>query len=112
MKNWRAHAVLILTDAMYWAHRADIMRHAARVRLPTIYPGKDFAEVGGLLSYSVNCSDVARRGAIYVGKILNGAKVVDLPIEQPETFELVVSMKTAKTMRLKLPEGSCSTPMS
>jgi len=105
IKKARAHAVLILTDAMYWAHRADIVRQAVNVGLPTIYPARDFAVVGGLLSYSVNFNDMARRGTVYVSKILKGAKVSDLPLEQPETFELVINMQTAKTMGLKLPDA-------
>lgn len=103
MKKARVHAVLVLPDAMYWMHRADIAAQAVKAGLPTMDPGRDYAASGGLLSYSASFNDMGRRGAVYADKILRGAKVADLPIEQPEKFELVINMKTAKALGLSVP---------
>jgi len=103
MKKAHVHAVLVLTDAMFWAHRADIAAQAVNSGLATINPGRDYAAAGGLLSYSASFEDMARRGAVYVDKIMRGAKVADLPIEQPEKFELVINMRTAKALGLSVP---------
>jgi putative ABC transport system substrate-binding protein len=103
MKKARVQAVLVLPDAMYWTHRAELASEAVNVGLPTMYPGRDYVAAGGLLSYSASFYDTARRGASYVDKILKGARVADLPIEQPTTFELVINMKTAKALGLSLP---------
>lgn len=103
MKNARAQAVLVLTDVMYWTHRADIANQAMSAGLPTIFPSRDYVAVGGLISYSASFYDMARRAATYVDRILRGARVVDLPVEQPTRFELVINMQTAKTLRLSVP---------
>jgi putative ABC transport system substrate-binding protein len=103
MKKAHVHAVLVLTDGMYWTRRSEIAALAQSVGLPTIYPGRDYATAGGLLSYSASFSDMGRRGAVYVDRILKGAKVADLPIEQPEKFELVINMKAAKALNLRIP---------
>jgi putative tryptophan/tyrosine transport system substrate-binding protein len=76
---------------------------AAESRLPAIYDEQRFPQLGGLMSYGVNLADLDRRAAIYIDKILKGAKPADLPVEQPTKFELVINLKTAKALGLKIP---------
>ena len=76
---------------------------ALRHRLPTFFGWRDHVEAGGLMSYAADLSDLVRRGAIYVDKILRGAKPADLPVEQPTKFELVINAKTAKALGLTIP---------
>jgi putative tryptophan/tyrosine transport system substrate-binding protein len=75
---------------------------AAKNRLPAIYPTSEFVEAGALISYAPNNADLWRRAATYVDKILKGAKPADLPVEQPMKFELVINLKTAKQIGLKI----------
>ena len=79
------------------------MALAAKTRLPSMYPEQDFAQAGGLMSYGANAADLYRRAAIYVDKILKGAKPADLPVEQPTKFEFVINLKTAKQIGLTIP---------
>ena len=81
------------------------LSHVSKARLPAIHATSWFAEGGGLMSYGANQMDMWRRSAWYVDKILKGAKPGDLPIEQPSKFELVVNLKTAKTLGLKIPDS-------
>jgi putative ABC transport system substrate-binding protein len=76
---------------------------AAQHRLPAIYASKEFADVGGLMTFGVNYPDLYRRAAIYVDKILKGAMPAELPIEQPTRFELVINLKAAKALGLEIP---------
>ena len=76
---------------------------AAEHRLPAVFPSRSHVEAGGLMSYGPNLPDLNRRAAIYVGKILKGTKPSDLPVEQPTKFELVINLKTAKALDLKIP---------
>jgi putative tryptophan/tyrosine transport system substrate-binding protein len=76
---------------------------ALKHRLPGIYWVRDYVEAGGLMSYGANVGDVGRRAAYFVDRILRGTKPADLPVEQPTTFELVINMKTAKALGLKIP---------
>ena len=80
-----------------------ILDLAAKSRLPAIYDDKRFPELGGLMSYGTDLADVDRRAAIYIDKILRGAKPADLPIERPTKVELVINLKTAKTLGLDVP---------
>ena len=75
----------------------------ARRRLPTVFGVSEYAEAGGLLAYGPSLADGYRRAAIYVDRILKGAKPGDLPVEQPTTFEMVINMKTAKALGLTIP---------
>jgi len=84
-------------------HRTKIVELALKSRLPTIYRGAEEVEAGGLISYGVNFPDLYRRAAIYVDKILKGAKPADLPVEQPTKFEFVINLKTAKQIGLTIP---------
>ena len=101
----RADALIEIQDALFNSHRKLIVDLAAKNRLPAIYDRIDFVEAGGLMSYGTNISDLYRRAAIYVDKILKGAKPGDLPVEQPTKFELVVNMKTAKALGLTIPQA-------
>jgi len=84
-------------------YRKDIIDLAAKHRLATIYPDQSYVQADGLMSYGVNYPTVYRRAAVYVDKILRGAKPGDLPIEQPTKFELVINLKTAKALGLTIP---------
>jgi putative ABC transport system substrate-binding protein len=74
-------------------------------RLPTVHGSREYAEAGGLIAYGANRAELFRRVAVYVDKILKGAKPADLPIEQPTKFELVINMKTAKALGLTIPQS-------
>jgi putative ABC transport system substrate-binding protein len=101
----RADGLVVLPDGMFWAVRADIVRLAGKARVPAIYWERAYAEVGGLMSYAASLSDIARRGAALVDKILNGAKPADLPVEQPTRFELIINLKTAKALGITIPQA-------
>ena len=105
-KKNRAEALIVLSSALFYIHRADVVALAAKERVPTIYHQKDFVVgSGGLMSYGPDYHDLFRRAAGYVDKILKGAKPGDLPIEQPTKFELVVNLRTAKALGLTIPES-------
>jgi putative tryptophan/tyrosine transport system substrate-binding protein len=99
----RAQAVLTLQDSMFTIYRAQIAALALRHHLPMISGETLFAQAGGLMHYGANITDVWRRSARYVDKILKGAKPADLPVEQPTKFELVINLKTAKALVLTIP---------
>jgi putative ABC transport system substrate-binding protein len=103
MTTQRPDAVLTLDDPLLLNSRTSIVAFAAKQRLPVIYPQRDYAEAGGLMSYGPSISDMFRRASTYVDKILKGAKPGDLPIEQPTKFELVINLKTAKALGLTIP---------
>ena len=89
--------IVVALDALTYLHRSKLIRAAQKHRLPGIYWSRDFAEAGGLMTYGANVSELGRHAALYVDKILKGAKPADLPVEQPTKFELVINLKTAKT---------------
>jgi putative ABC transport system substrate-binding protein len=99
-----ADALIVTDDPLGFTHRAKIVGLANRHHLPTMYGLKVFAEGGGLMAYGASLTDLLRRAATYVDKILKGAKPGDLPIEQPTKFELVINMKTAKALGLTIPQ--------
>ena len=88
---------------MLWSHRKQIVALAAKRRLPVMYGYREFVDDGGLMSYGPDRVDHYRRTALYVDKILRGAKPADLPVEQPTKFELVINVKTAKALGLTIP---------
>ncbi len=88
-----------------FADRGLIVDFATRTRLPSTFFNREAVELGGLMSYGVNAPDVFRRAAVYVDKILKGAKPADLPVEQPTKFELVINLKTAKALGLTIPQS-------
>ncbi len=105
MTRERAGALLVLVDSMLLSQRERIADLAAKSRLPAVYGLRAHAEVGGLMAYAANALDMYRRAAIFVDKILKGAKPADLPVEQPTKFELVINLKTAKALGLKIPQS-------
>ena len=96
--------LVVMPDSFLIAHRLETISLAARYHLPAVYPYRLFAEVGGLLSYGVEQTDNFRRAAGYVDRILKGEKPSELPVQAPVKFELVVNLKTAKALGLKIPE--------
>ena len=105
IKAGHAHALITLRNPLSATHRIRIVQFAARGRLPAIYPDREFAEIGGLMSYGVDVADLWGRAAVYVDKILKGAKPADMPIEQPTKLQLIVNLKAAKALGLKIPQS-------
>jgi len=103
MTTQRPDALVTLDDPLLLNSRTSIVAFATKERLPVIYPQRDYTDAGGLMSYGPSISDLFRRAASYVDKILKGAKPGDLPIEQPTNFELVINLKTAKALGLTIP---------
>ena len=101
----RPDALLVMADSVTNSNRNRIIEFAATSRLPTMYEVREFVDAGGLMAYGVSLADMLRRTAIYVGKILKGAKPADLPVEQPTRFELVINLKTAKALGLTIPQS-------
>ena len=105
MTRARAGAVLVLLDGMFLLHQGRIIDLAAKSHLPAMYSRRSDVTGGGLMAYAPSLPDIFRRAAIYVDKILKGAKPGDLPIEQPTKFELVINLKTAKALGLAIPQS-------
>ena len=103
MSAERAQALVVVVDPLTVRYRVRIAELAAKYRLPAVYGFREFADAGGLMAYGANMADLCRRAATYVDKILKGAKPADLPVEQPEKFELVINLKTAKALGLTIP---------
>jgi putative ABC transport system substrate-binding protein len=99
----RADAVLVLAGSIFNSHRTQVVELALKSRLPAVYPYPEFVEDGGLMTYSVSITDLFRRAATYVDKILKGTKPADLPVEQPTKFELIINLKAAKQLGLTIP---------
>ena len=100
----RADAVLILlAGGLATAHRTEIVELAAKSRLPAIYNSAEFVDAGGLMSYAASLTDLSRRAAVYVDKILKGRTPADLPVEQPIKFEFIVNLQAAKQIGLPVP---------
>jgi putative ABC transport system substrate-binding protein len=103
MRKEQVGALIIGPSSMFIGQRRRLADLATNNRLPTVFTIRDYPQVGGLMSYGPNYPDLFRRSATYVDKILKGAKPGDLPIEQPTKFELVINLKTAKTLGLIIP---------
>jgi putative ABC transport system substrate-binding protein len=99
----KAQALYVIEDPLFFAQRAIVLKLAAAARLPTLHDLRRFPEEGALMSYGPDLYDLFRRSAGYVNLILKGAKPADLPVEQPTRFELVINLKTAKTLNLNIP---------
>ena len=94
---------MMVAGAVAAAHRTEIVDLAVKSRLPVMYNTAEFVEAGGLVSYGVNQTDLDRRAATFVDKILKGRKPADLPVEQPMKFEFIINLKAAKQIGLTIP---------
>jgi ABC-type uncharacterized transport system substrate-binding protein len=103
--TWKANALDVLPDAMFIAQHRLIVELAGHMRIPAIFHLRQFVEAGGLMSYGPSYAESFRRTAALVDKIFKGAKPADLPVEQPTKFELVINLKTAKTLGLTIPQS-------
>jgi putative tryptophan/tyrosine transport system substrate-binding protein len=100
----RSGGAAVLSGPLIFTHRDLVVAAAARHKVPAMYYDAEYAEAGGLVSYGPSLLDLHRSTAVFVDKILKGAKPTDLPIEQPTRFKLVVNMKAAKTIGLDVPQ--------
>jgi putative ABC transport system substrate-binding protein len=105
LRHEKAQGFVVSGGSTNQALRESIVEHAAKLRLPAVYPASIFVDAGGLFSYGANYPDLYRRAAAYADKIFKGVKPGDLPIEQPTKFELVFNMKTAKALGIKFPDS-------
>jgi len=105
IKSTGATAVIVLPDPMFFTNRGQLIGQLGQARLPSIYMETGFAAAGGLMSYGPNFTQLFRRAATYVDKILKGAKPADLPVEQPNKFELIINASTAKALGLVIPQS-------
>ena len=102
-KQKQVDTIMTTPDSRFLDERKRIVELAGKYRLPAIYPQKEFVEAGGLMSYGTESTDLYRRAAVYVDKILKGAKPADLPVQQATKFEFVVNLKAAKQIGLTIP---------
>ena len=105
MTRARVSALTVLSTSMFSSERRRLLDLAAKNRLPTVFPWREYVDAGGLMSYGPDLTDMFRRAATYVDKILKGTKPGDLPVEQPTKFELVINLKTAKALGLTIPQS-------
>ena len=105
MSAGRVDALYVSLDTLFVEQRVRIVELAATGRLPALYDVGDFVQAGGLMSYGPNLVDMIHRAATYVDTILKGAKPMDLPVEQPTRFELVINLRTAKVLGLPIPQS-------
>jgi putative ABC transport system substrate-binding protein len=103
MVRQRVHGIVVAQEPITLGSRRQVVQLAAASRLPAMYALKEFTDVGGLMSYGPNIADQFRRAAVYVDKILRGAKPGDLPVDQAARFELAINVKAAKTLGLTIP---------
>jgi putative ABC transport system substrate-binding protein len=99
----RAGALLVLGSGLFFPQARRIAELAARSRIPAMYGSRPYVEAGGLIAYGADLSEIWRRAAVFVDKILKGAKPADLPVEQPSKFELLVNLRAAKSLGLTVP---------
>jgi putative tryptophan/tyrosine transport system substrate-binding protein len=105
MVEWRAEGVTTFPDAMFFNRRERIVSLTQENKLAGVHPESEFVEAGGLLSYGPSLSDLFRRAASYVARILKGARPSDLPVEQPSRFDLAINLKTAKALGVDVPSS-------
>jgi len=108
IRRQRPDGLLVSPSAFIARHQARLIDFSVKARLPTMYSRSHFVDAGGLMSYAANHADLYRRAAIYVDKILKGAKPADLPVERPNKFELFINLKTAKKLGLTIPASVLS----
>jgi putative ABC transport system substrate-binding protein len=102
-KQKEVGAIMTTASNLFFAERKRIVELAGKYRLPAIYPNKEYVDDGGLMFYGADSTDQFRRAAVYVDKILKGAKPADLPVQQPTKFEFVINLKAAKQIGLTVP---------
>jgi putative tryptophan/tyrosine transport system substrate-binding protein len=100
----RSGALVMLADRLFLHHRARIVEFTARHRLPAVYAYNELVQVGGLMSFGPSYPEMHRRAAYFVDRILKGARATDLPMEQPSKFELILNLRTARTLGLVIPQ--------
>src|SRR2546426_8941029 len=105
MARARADALVVVGDALMFSYRARIATLASKNRIPAIYSQKEYVDSGGLISYGIDLTDVFRRSAGFVDKILKGANPAELPVELPTKYELAINLATAKALGLTIPES-------
>ena len=105
MVKGREEALIVVQSTIFETSPYRIQQLAITNKIPAIYGLRTSADAGGLLSYGPNVPDLYRYAAVYVDKILKGARPADLPVEQPTKFELVINMKTAKSLGLTIPQS-------
>jgi putative ABC transport system substrate-binding protein len=105
MTKARAGAILVLADVIFVFNGRQVADLAAKNRLPAMYGLREHVEAGGLMAYGTNVAELSRRASHYVGKILQGAKPADLPVEQPSKFDLAINLKAAKALGLTIPQS-------
>jgi putative tryptophan/tyrosine transport system substrate-binding protein len=103
MAKRRVDALLLESDQVFNGNRPDVIKLVAKNKLPAIYPDRRWVEDGGMMAYGTDLIEVARRAAVFVDKILKGAKPAELPVEQPTKFELAINLKTAKQIGVTIP---------
>jgi len=104
----RVAALLVVADPLLTIRRDRIMALAAQLKLPAIYPYREYTETGGLMSYGISLKEGYRQAGVYTGQVLKGAKPADLPVYQSTKFEFVINLKTAKTLGIKFSDNVLS----
>jgi putative ABC transport system substrate-binding protein len=105
----RPDALFLAQNALWAGRRVQLVNLAPREKIPAAYPGRDHVVAGGLMSSATDIADSYRQVGVYIGKILNGAKPADLPVQQSTKFEFVINLKTAKALGLTIPETLLAT---
>ena len=101
----RPGALMTTADPLVTSHRREIVNFVAKQRLLSIYPNRDFIDAGGLMFYGTSTTDMYRRAAAYVDRILRGARAADLPVEQPTKFDMIINLKVAKALGITIPQS-------